>query len=124
MAVFSVLARTLAIFLGLFSMMGALWIGHLTPGIVAGLCAFSAAFIPATRPGSIDKRSRAIFALSVIGFVLQVADVAYYYIAMNIPGNYYGWGAGVVYFATLAAMAWVGWRTTPGKARAANDARY
>lgn len=121
MTVFSVLARTLAIFLGLFSLMGALWIGRVTPGILAGFCAFSAAFIPVTRPGVADKRSRAILALSVIGLACQAADVAYYYIAQNTPGNYYGWGAGIVYFATLGAMAWVGWSTLPGKSRAAND---
>lgn len=124
MAVFSVLARTMAIFLGLFSVMGALWIGMVTPGIMAGLCAFSAAFIPATRRGSVDRRSRAILALSVIGLLFQAGDVVYYYVAQNIPGNYYGWVAGVVYFATLGCMAFIGWRTLPGNARAANDPAY
>jgi len=94
MAVFSVLARTLAVFLGLLSVMGALWIGSVTPGNMAGMCAFSAAFIPATRRGSLGRRSRAIFVLSIIGLLFQVADVAYYYMAQNIPGNYYGWMAG------------------------------
>ena len=91
---------------------------------MAGMFAFSAAFIPATRRGSLGRRSRAIFVLSVIGLLFQVADVAYYYIAQNIPGNYYGWMAGVMYFATLGGMALVGCSTLPGNARAANDPQF
>lgn len=121
MIVFSVLSRMAAVGIGLFSLLGALWIAAVTPGMGAGLCAFSAAFIPATRPGETDKRSRTILALSLIGLLFQIGDVASYYLVPQFPGNYYFWPASIVYFVTLACMALVGLRSLPR--RALPDAR-
>jgi hypothetical protein len=103
-AALAIVARLLCILIGLFSLLGMAWIGKVTPMIAAGFLGFAAAVTPlwAARP----SRGRICFviACSALALVAQAADAAYYYAKMNFPGNYYGWGAAIIYFCGFGMM--------------------
>lgn len=100
----AIAGRILCILIGLFSAFGMLFIGMITPMIAAGYLGFIAAVTPVMAPRPSRKRLYVLIACSALALVAQVADVVYYYAKMNIPGNYYGWGAGILYFAGFGLM--------------------
>lgn len=101
----SVIARIVCVLYGVIALVGFLYFGSLSPGMLAGFLAFVAAVIPASRPDSTDQRSTSILTLSVLGLACQVADVIAYYWLHNIPGNYYPWPESIAAFFALALMA-------------------
>jgi hypothetical protein len=117
--ILSVLARGACILIGAFSIFGALFTAHVSPGMVAGFCALVAALIPATRPGAADARSRWMLGASLLGLGWQVADVVVYYRHYAIAGNYYWWPASIFFFVALTLLALHAWRTLPARSAAA-----
>lgn len=99
LVIFSVVLRIACILYGALSMLGFLFFGGLTPGMLAGFFAFAAAIIPASGHGSTY-----IIRLATLGLLCQVADVALYYMIYNSPGNYYAWPQSIVFFCVLALM--------------------
>ena len=110
-AALSVVARLFAVALGLFSLLGMLWIGQITPGIAADLLGLVAACIPASKPDGPATRSVVLMSLAILAFVLQIVDVAWYYAYLNISGNYYPWVSTLMAFAVYTLLAFVGWRS-------------
>jgi hypothetical protein len=102
------IARVVCTLFGALALVGFLYFGSLSVGMMAGFAALSAAIIPASRPGSTDHRSTSILTLATLGLVFQIADVIVYYSEHNIPGNYYAWPESVATFIALAVMALYG----------------
>jgi hypothetical protein len=102
------IARAVCVLFGVLALLGFLYFGSLSVGMVAGFAALSAAIIPASRPGSTDHRSTSILTLAVFGLVCQFTDVVVYYSLHDVPGNYYAWPESIATFIALAVMALYG----------------
>lgn len=104
----SVIARIVCALFGVVALVGFLYFGSLSVGMLAGFLAFATAVIPASRPGSTDQRSTSILTLATFGLIFQIADVVAYYWLHDIPGNYYAWPESIATFIALAVMALYG----------------
>ncbi|MBB5016440.1 hypothetical protein [Rehaibacterium terrae] len=99
--VMGVLARLGGVLIGLFSVFGALFVGVVTPAMLAGACALVAAVLPA-RP---RRGATAMLGLALLGLAFQLGDVAVYYLRYAIPGNYYAWPLAALDFGVLWMLA-------------------
>jgi hypothetical protein len=104
LAALAIVARLLCILIGLFSLLGMAWIGKVTPMIAAGFLGFAAAVMPVWVARPSRARIFAVIACAALALIAQAVDVIYYYAKMNFPGNYYGWGAAIIYFAGFGMM--------------------
>lgn len=101
----SVIARLLCVLLGTMVFFRFLFDWTFMPTMLAGGCAFAAALIPPSQPGSRDRRSLTILVLALLGLLFQAADVVVYYLQNDFNGKFYWWSGATAYFAGLGLMA-------------------
>ncbi len=104
----SVVARLLCVLLGTMVFFRFLFDWTFMPTMLAGGCAFVAAVIPPSQPGSRDHRSLAILVLALLGLAFQAADIVVYYYQNNFNGKFYWWSGATAYFVGLGLMALYG----------------
>jgi len=121
----SILARLICVLLGTMVIFRFFLDWTFMPTMLAGGCAFSAAVIPPSSPGSKDRRSLTIIILSVLGLLFQLADILVYFIQNDFDGKHYWWSGAYAYFTGLTLMAVYGAITLylRGRPVAANPAK-
>jgi hypothetical protein len=113
----SVIARLLCVLLGTMVIFRFLFDWTFMPTMLAGACAFVAAVIPPSRPGSSDHRSLTILVLALLGVVFQAADIVVYYFHNYFNGKHYWWSGAVAYYTGLTLRAVYGAVTLPNMRR-------
>jgi hypothetical protein len=119
----SVVARLICVLLGTMVFFRFLFDWTFMPTMLAGGCAFVAAVIPTSRPGSRDHRSLAILALALLGLAFQAADIVVYYYQNDFNGKHYWWSGATAYFVGLTLMAAYGAVTLYLQRRRPNPSR-
>ncbi len=104
----SVIARLICVLLGTMVIFRFFFEWTFMPTMLAGACALAAAVIPPSRRDSNDRRSLVIMVLSVLGLLLQCADIVVYYYQNDFNGKHYWWSGATAYFTGLALMALYG----------------
>jgi hypothetical protein len=101
----SIISRLICVLLGTMVVFRFMFDWTFMPTMLAGACAFAAAVIPPSRPGSRDHRSLAILVLALLGLVFQAADIVVYYYQNEFDGKHYWWSGAAAYFVGLSLMA-------------------
>jgi hypothetical protein len=80
------------------------------PALIAGLAGLPCA-LAAVRMAARPSWSAAwVHGSGMVALVAVAIDAAHYYVALDFPGNYYGWGLIGPYCACLTLVAHASWR--------------
>jgi hypothetical protein len=107
-------ARGLCIAIGIFGAFASLFVGSFSFGSASAIFAFAAGITPHSKV----LTARFCLAFSILGVLLQVADLVHYLISLSIPGNYYSATYFFIVVGALSGMAFVSLK----KSRASPDA--